>query len=91
LVQEAIDRLIEKRKCTVILVAHRLSTVINADTIAVVNQGQIAEQGNHQELLKKDGIYAKLVQRQIQKLQNSLDVDKDKKVDDTIDALIEMT
>lgn len=53
LVQDAIDRLIKLRDCTVILVAHRLSTVVNADKIAVIDQGTVVEQGSHQELLKR--------------------------------------
>ena len=58
----------------VILVAHRLSTVINADKIAVIDKGKIVEFGNHEQLLRiKDGVYHKLVQRQIQREQNQLD------------------
>ncbi|MBO7612086.1 MAG: ABC transporter ATP-binding protein [Elusimicrobia bacterium] len=58
LVQEAIETLMKNR--TVILIAHRLSTVKNADKIIVIDKGTIAETGKHQELLDKDGIYAKL-------------------------------
>ena len=75
LVQEAIDRLIKMRKCTVVLVAHRLSTVINADKIAVIDSGKVVEVGNHQQLLEKEGVYSKLVKRQIQKMANTLDQD----------------
>lgn len=52
-VQEAIDKLLKIAGCTVILVAHRLSTVIGADKIAVVDKGVIAEQGRHDELVKQ--------------------------------------
>jgi len=91
LVQEAIDRLIQIRKCTVILVAHRLSTVINANSIAVIDNGIVAEQGNHEELVSKGGIYAKLVSKQLQKMNNSLLVDKKEgESNDTIDSLLEM-
>lgn len=58
LVQEAIDTLMKNR--TVILIAHRLSTVIKADQIIVIDKGTVVEVGNHQELLNKNGIYAKL-------------------------------
>jgi len=90
LVQDAIDNLIKLGGMTVILVAHRLSTVINADIIAVVDKGQIVEQGNHEQLLKKQGVYAKLVERQISKMRNTLDESKDPNAQvDVIDELFE--
>jgi ABC-type multidrug transport system fused ATPase/permease subunit len=52
---------------TVVLVAHRLSTVINAHTIVVVDKGRAAEQGSHEQLLGLDGTYAMLVRHQVQK------------------------
>jgi ATP-binding cassette, subfamily B, bacterial len=58
LVFEALSRLMEGK--TTIVVAHRLSTVHRADVIFVVKEGTIVEQGNHRELLKKGGLYAKL-------------------------------
>lgn len=63
LVQEAIDRAMNRR--TVLVIAHRLSTVRNADKVIVVNQGQVVEEGSHDELLSHDGIYKKLVLRQL--------------------------
>lgn len=51
---------------TVLVIAHRLSTVQSADTVAVVSDGKIVEQGTHDELLSKDGIYTALVKRQLQ-------------------------
>ncbi len=57
-VQEALDNLMKNR--TVIVIAHRLSTIQNADKIVVVNDGQIAEEGTHSELLKRNGAYAAL-------------------------------
>ena len=57
-VQEALDNLMKNR--TVIVIAHRLSTIQNADKIVVVNDGKIAEEGTHNELLKRNGAYAAL-------------------------------
>lgn len=64
-VQEALDNLMKNR--TVIVIAHRLSTIQNADKIVVINDGQIAEEGTHNELLKKDGAYAALYAMQFKK------------------------
>ena len=50
-VQTALDKLIASGGATVVLVAHRLSTVMNADKIAVIDKGQVMEEGNHDELL----------------------------------------
>jgi len=70
----------------VVLVAHRLSTVINADQIAVVDNGRIAEIGSHEQLLRIDnGIYKKLVERQIQREQNQLNEDNLKETSDVAD------
>lgn len=59
LVQEAIEGVSIDR--TVIMIAHRLSTIRNADKIIVLNEGQVMEQGDHQELLSLDGHYSRLV------------------------------
>ena len=61
-VQKAIDRLIHQR--TTFIVAHRLSTVQNADKILVMNNGAIVESGKHEELLAKNGFYAKIYMSQ---------------------------
>lgn len=63
LVQDAMDSLMKGR--TVLVIAHRLSTVKSADTVAVISDGQIAESGTHDELLSKNGIYTALVKRQL--------------------------
>ena len=66
LVTEAIERAMENR--TVLVIAHRLSTVKNADTILVYKEGEIVERGKHEELLEnKQGVYHKLIKRQLQK------------------------
>ncbi|KAL8038521.1 hypothetical protein ABFX02_11G113100 [Erythranthe guttata] len=64
LVQDAMDSLMKGR--TVLVIAHRLSTVKTADTVAVIAEGKIAESGSHDELLSRDGIYTALVKRQLQ-------------------------
>ena len=64
LVQKAMDKLTEGK--TSFLIAHRLSTIKNADLILVMNEGNIIEQGNHEELLKQNGFYAKLYNSQFE-------------------------
>jgi ATP-binding cassette subfamily B (MDR/TAP) protein 1 len=85
LVQEAIDGMITgqrsldedpARSMTVVIVAHRLSTVQNADCIFVIDEGKVIEQGSHNELVqRKGGAYNSLISRQImaQKTLNSPD------------------
>ncbi len=58
LVQEAIDRMMQTR--TSLVIAHRLSTIKNATRILVIDEGKIVEQGDHETLLKKDGLYKRL-------------------------------
>ena len=63
LIQKSIEKI--SRQQTMIIIAHRLSTVIGADRIFVINQGQVAESGTHEELLKnKGGIYSELLHLQ---------------------------
>jgi ABC-type multidrug transport system fused ATPase/permease subunit len=57
-VNEAIDRI--TREKTVVVVAHRLTTITNADNIIVVNNGMIEEQGKHVELISQGGLYSEL-------------------------------
>lgn len=59
LVQDALDKLAVGR--TTLVIAHRLSTIRNADKIVVIDSGRVVEQGNHDQLVKRDGIYAKLI------------------------------
>ncbi len=58
LIQKSVDKISAKK--TSIFIAHRLSTIVNVDKIIVLNKGKILEQGSHNELLQKDGYYAKL-------------------------------
>lgn len=62
LVQEALERLMVGR--TVLIIAHRLSTVRDADTVAVVDKGCVVEAGKHADLVAQDGVYKRLVERQ---------------------------
>lgn len=84
-VQEALDKLMAgdglgdkstlANRRTIILVAHRLSTVMNADQIVVVDNGCIVERGTHDELIAANGAYAKLVARQLKKKNSIVDAD----------------
>ncbi len=62
LIQQALDELCRGR--TTIVVAHRLSTIRSADMIAVISDGRVAEEGTHEELMKKNGVYAGLYRLQ---------------------------
>lgn len=64
LIQKAMDRLMENR--TSFIIAHRLSTIRNADSILVMREGDIVEQGNHDQLLEQNGFYAELYNSQFE-------------------------
>jgi ABC-type multidrug transport system fused ATPase/permease subunit len=64
LIQQALERVLKGR--TALVIAHRLSTVRNADKIIVLNHGRIAEVGSHQELMQRKGLYSQLYQRQME-------------------------
>ena len=62
LVQDALTKLLKGR--TSVVIAHRLSTIMNADRIFVIDEGRIVEEGKHDDLIAKGGVYAKLVELQ---------------------------
>jgi len=63
-VQQALERLMKDR--TTIVIAHRLSTVQNADKIVVIERGRVIEEGRHEELLAREGAYHRLYTRTFQ-------------------------
>jgi ABC-type multidrug transport system fused ATPase/permease subunit len=90
LVQQALDRLIGEGGRTIILVAHRLSTVRNADNIAVLDKGSLVEQGTHEQLLeRKSGVYERLVRRQLHKTSNRIVEDPEEEDGADLDTLLE--
>jgi ATP-binding cassette subfamily B protein len=58
LIQDAVQKVIEER--TTIIIAHRLSTILHCDKIIVLNKGMKVEEGTHEELLHRGGLYSKL-------------------------------
>ena len=69
LIQQAMDNLIKDR--TSFIIAHRLSTIRDADLILVLNEGDIVEQGSHEELLAKNGFYSSLYRSQYEELEGA--------------------
>jgi len=63
-IQDAIDRLSEGR--TTIMIAHRLSTLRNADHLIVIEKGRLEETGSHRELMARDGLFRKLYNMQLE-------------------------
>jgi ABC-type bacteriocin/lantibiotic exporter with double-glycine peptidase domain len=64
--ERAVEQNLKRLSCTQIVIAHRLSTVRNADLILVLDQGRVVEQGTHQQLLRRRGFYAQLIKIQIE-------------------------
>lgn len=69
-IQSELERLSRNR--STLIIAHRLSTIIHADTILVMEQGRVAEQGNHAQLMEKNGLYAGLWRVQLRDAQAAL-------------------
>ena len=69
LVQDALDHLMKDR--TTIVIAHRLATVRSADRIVVMDDGRIVEQGDHDSLIAKNGLYARLAELQFSSAETS--------------------
>merc|ERR1712183_995498 len=74
-VQLALTTLVKESNATVVLVAHRLTTVMNAHSIVVIDKGSVLEQGTHSELVALGGIYASMVEKQTKKMADELDQD----------------
>ena len=64
-VQQALDKLISSGQQTVVVVAHRLSTIRDANEIIVMQYGEVKERGTHEELIAMEGVYKNLVNRQL--------------------------
>lgn len=71
-VQQALSNIMEEH--TVLVIAHRLSTVEKADNIIVIDGGSVVEQGSHSQLMASGGLYSNLVQRQVQGLDTGMEV-----------------
>jgi ABC-type multidrug transport system fused ATPase/permease subunit len=74
-IQDSIDKISKIKNITTIIIAHRLSTVKNADVIMLMKKGNIEEKGTHDELLEKNGEYVQLVKNQLIKTNLNIDLD----------------
>ncbi len=64
-VQRTIDELIDRRECTIVVIAHRFSTIMNADHVVVMQDGTVVERGTHAQLEKRNGLYTSLKRLEI--------------------------
>ncbi|CAE7267844.1 ABCB25 [Symbiodinium sp. CCMP2592] len=90
IVQCALESLLSELKSTVVLIAHRLSTVINATSICVVQKGRIVEHGNHEDLVAAGGFYAQLVSRQLSRNASAVMDSKEEKTENLDSHVIHM-
>jgi len=74
LVQEALDRLMHDERRTTVIIAHRLSTIKVAHRIAVLDAGEIIELGTHEELMEKNGLYARLYSMQFRNPEEEMEL-----------------
>eukprot|EP01017_Pseudomicrothorax_dubius_P036041 TRINITY_DN5125_c0_g1_i7.p1 TRINITY_DN5125_c0_g1~~TRINITY_DN5125_c0_g1_i7.p1 ORF type:complete len:119 (-),score=18.69 TRINITY_DN5125_c0_g1_i7:48-404(-) len=70
-VQSAIENIMSAGNKTIIIIAHRLSTILKCKRILVLHSGVIVEEGSHEVLITKNGIYKALIERQISSMNNS--------------------
>ncbi len=63
--ERIVERNLKAFACTQIIIAHRLSTIRHADVILVLDEGELVESGSHEELLARNGVYARLIQSQL--------------------------
>lgn len=83
IVQKALDNISKNR--TTIIVAHKLSTIRNADNIAVMSNGSVIEQGSHEDLIRADGAYARLIRAQdLGKASDPGEVDQSEKSEEEV-------
>merc|ERR1711971_701028 len=77
--QEALDALMQEMKgsCSILIIAHRLSTIKDANTIVVLHEGEVVEEGTHDDLLQKDGRYAQMISKQLQTKDGGAPLDED--------------
>ncbi|MEC0228004.1 hypothetical protein [Paenibacillus alba] len=72
-VKNAMQKLLSNRTTTTIIIAHRLSTIRDADLIVVMDKGKIVQMGHHDEIMKQEGLYPRLIRLQSQRGVPSLD------------------
>ena len=78
LISQALDRVMKGR--TVLVIAHRLSTVKNADCVAVIVKGKVVSTGTHASLLANCSIYKKLVQKQLQSIEDGDELEQEESI-----------